>query len=181
MKALFAMDQTFNIEICQPGDEQTLALIGQATFLEAFTGVLPGEDILLHCQTQHSAEKYRSYLSDRFSTLWMAKIAGAPVGYLLLTTPDLPLEGITKADLEVKRVYLLHRFQGLGIGRRLMETANEAAISAGCKRLLLGVYAQNQDAVSFYGRIGYQAVGTRKFKVGSNIYDDLILGLTISH
>ncbi len=164
---------------CHVGDEKVLSLVGQASFLEAFAGILPGQDILLHCQNQHSPEKYLSYLSDGFSKIWIAELNGAPVGYLVLTKPDLPLEGITDSDLEVKRIYLLNRFQGSGLGKRLMNASRDYAQSEGYKRLLLGVYAQNQDAIAFYIKIGYQVVGTRQFNVGQNIYDDLILGLSL--
>jgi len=35
---------------CVPGDEEALALVGAATFLETFAGLLAGPDILAHCR-----------------------------------------------------------------------------------------------------------------------------------
>jgi ribosomal protein S18 acetylase RimI-like enzyme len=162
-----------------PGDEPALALVGQAAFLEAFAGVIHGGDIVEHCLRQHSAEKYRAWLADPHTLIWLAETEPglAPVGYLVLTTPDLPLPDVRPGELEIKRIYLLHRFQGLGIGRRLMDAAREHAKAAGCPRLLLGVYAQNTAAIAFYQSLGYVPVGTRDFKVGTNTYHDLILAL----
>jgi ribosomal protein S18 acetylase RimI-like enzyme len=76
----------------------------------------------------------------------------------------------------VKRVYLLHRFQGSGLGRRLMNEALAHARASGARRILLGVYGKNDDAIAFYERIGYSKIGTRMFRVGSTLHDDLILG-----
>lgn len=39
------------IRPCVAGDEAALALVGQATFLETYAGVLPAGDILSHCKT----------------------------------------------------------------------------------------------------------------------------------
>jgi ribosomal protein S18 acetylase RimI-like enzyme len=165
-----------------PGDEDALALVGQASFLEAFAGVIGGPDIIAHCHRQHAREKYVAWLADPRTEIWLAEIdpARAPVGYLVLTSPDLPLPDIPPEDLEVKRVYLLHRFQGGGVGRRLMQEAADSARRRGSRRLLLGVYGGNKSAIAFYRRLGYAAVGTRRFLVGSNTYEDLILGLNLA-
>ncbi|HXS14095.1 MAG TPA: hypothetical protein VN734_15450, partial [Acidobacteriaceae bacterium] len=37
-------------------DAPALALVGSATFLEAFTWMLPGADIIVHCAKNHTAE-----------------------------------------------------------------------------------------------------------------------------
>ena len=166
---------------CVPGDELALSIVAQAAFLEAFAGVISGQDIIAHCQRQHSKDKYEAWLRDPGSAVWIAEVepGQAPVGYLVLTIPDLPLTDIAPSDLEVKRVYLLHRFQGAGIGARLMKEATDYAMSRGTRRLLLGVYSRNAAAIAFYERLGYQRLGTRCFKVGENVYHDLILGLVL--
>lgn len=169
--------QPINIRKCNPGDETALSIIGQATFLDTFAGVLPGKDILRHCARQHSIEKYAAWLRDSDSAVWIAEIepGQAPVGYLVLTKPDLPLPDISTGDLEVKRIYLLNRFRGSGLGHRLMQEAEAHAKSRGIRRLLLGVYSRNTAAISFYEKLGYQRVGERAFTVGDGAYHDLIL------
>ena len=165
-----------------PGDEDALALVGQASFLEAFAGVIGGRDIVAHCQRQHAREKYAAWLHDPATEIWLAEVepGRAPIGYLVLTKPDLPLADLAADDLEVKRVYLLHRFQRTGVGARLMQEALESASRRGARRLLLGVYGGNTGAIAFYHRLGYQTVGTRRFLVGENTYEDLILGLNLA-
>ena len=158
-----------------------LSLLGQASFLEAFAGTLPGKEILAHCSRQHSVEKYRAWLADPRSPAWVAEVdpGAAPVGYLLLTSPDLPVADLGPGDWEIKRIYLLHRFQGGGLGRRLMDEARRHADSIGARRLLLGVYEKNEAALAFYSRLGFARIGTRAFQVGSLICQDAILGLNL--
>jgi len=158
-----------------PGCVETLALIGPASFLEAFAGLLEGEDILAHCRHQHSVAKYAAWLADPEARACLAEVKGAPVGYALLLKPDLPLE-TTADDVELKRIYLLHRFQGMGMGSALMRWSIETAAAMGKKRLLLGVHDGNRQAIGFYERHGFRQVGTRSFQVGKTICSDLILG-----
>jgi ribosomal protein S18 acetylase RimI-like enzyme len=156
-------------------------VLGQATFLEAFAGTLRGSDIFGHCARMHSLQRYRDWLHDPSMDLWVAEAAAgaAPVGYCVLSPAELPLADLQEADAEVKRVYLLHRFQGLGLGRRLMDTARDRAQQLGKRRLLLGVYAQNHAAIGFYQTLGYHPVGTRTFRVGQTDCQDLILALAL--
>jgi ribosomal protein S18 acetylase RimI-like enzyme len=170
------------IRSCAAGDEQALALLGQATFLESFAGVLSGADILAHCTTQHSPEIYRAWIGDPKTHVWIAEMEpqGAPVGYLVLAPANLPLPDLKDDDLEIKRIYLLHRVQGTGLGKSLMMEAVNYARQAQRSRLLLGVYGGNDRAIGFYQRHGFRPIGERRFLVGNTYYDDLILGLELS-
>ncbi len=172
---------TPSIRVCKPGDEDALALAGAATFLEAYAEVLRGPDIVAHCRRHHTPEVYRGWLQQQGITAWLAETdLGSPVGYAVVTPPDLPLPDLAPDDLELKRIYLLHRFQGAGVGRRLMNAAVEEARGQEAGRLLLGVYGKNEAALGFYARCGFTRIGTRRFQVGDTLCDDFILGLNLS-
>lgn len=175
------MASEVNIRPCASGDESALALIGQATFLETFAGILAGQGILTHCTQAHAVALYRTWSADPDYSLWLAEAqpGGAPVGYMVIAPPQLPLPD-TAGDLELKRIYLLSKFQGGGLGKRLISTAVTHSSDAGAKRLLLGVYAQNEPAIGFYERLGFNKLGTRKFNVGGQEYDDYIMGLSLN-
>ena len=96
----------------------------------------------------------------------------------MLTTPDLPESGPCEGDVEIRRIYLLSRFQGGGAGRALMEAALAAAGEAGKRRVVLGAYREN-PVVAFYERFGFEVIGERKFQVGPRTYDDVVLALTL--
>ncbi len=170
------MGQTWEFELreCGPGDAERLALVGAASFLEAFAGFLHGEDILSHCRTQHAAEKYAAMLADSGTRVVVAEVKGSAVGYAVVCPPDMPVV-VTAEDMELKRIYLLHRFQGSGIGAALMEWSVETARRLGKKRLLLGVNDENDKAVAFYLRHGFEHAGTRRFQVGNMLCSDFIL------
>jgi ribosomal protein S18 acetylase RimI-like enzyme len=166
---------TLRVRAASAGDAARLSLLGSATFLESYAHLLPVEDILAHAARQHSGAKYEQWLADPASPTWLVEAAGgAPVGYLVATAPDLPIS-LAPGDLEIRRIYVLHRYQRLGLGRWLMEEVQRWAEAAGYRRLLLGVYSRNEKALAFYERSGFTRVGTREFRVGAHDYHDFIL------
>ena len=174
------MNSNIRVRPCGAGDETALALIGQATFLETFAGVIGGKDIVAHCANAHGVDLYRLWLMTSGYALWLAECSpgDAPIGYMVIAPPQLPLPD-TAGDLELKRIYLLSRFQGGGLGKQLVAAAVAHSRACGARRLLLGVYSGNQRAIAFYERVGFIRLGDRKFRVGGKDYDDNIMGLSL--
>jgi ribosomal protein S18 acetylase RimI-like enzyme len=164
---------TWTIREAGADDASALALIGAATFLETFAGILDGDAIVGHCAAQHNEAAYRAHLAAG-ARAWIAEAqpgGGAPIGFALVGKPD--LAAALDGDIELKRIYSLSRFHGSGLGAALMQRALEAA--QGHRRLLLGVYARNERALAFYRKQGFADLGTRQFNVGGKLYDDLVL------
>jgi diamine N-acetyltransferase len=164
-----------------PSDAARLSLLGQATFLESYAGMLPVGDILAHGEKQHAASAYARWLADPEWHCWVVEAVqgAAPVGYLLMGPPDLPVIDTDAHDLEIRRIYLLHRFHRKGLAREMMAAATVRARERGCRRLLLGVYSRNDAALAFYARLGFERIGERRFRVGDGEYFDYVLGRTL--
>ena len=96
-------------------------MIAAASFLETFAGILPGADIVAHCARNSSPEKFSGWAEDPASILTLAehRQGFAPVGYTVLTTPDLPVAP-TPGDIELRRIYALSITRGTGLGHNLM-------------------------------------------------------------
>ena len=169
------------IRPCLPGDEHALALVGQATFLETFAGLLAGPDIIAHCASAHAVALYRGWLADPDCQLWLVETqqGRAPVGFMLVAPARLPLPDLSPRDREIKRIYMLGKFQGGGTGKKLVAEALAHARARHAARLLLGVYAGNDDAIGFYERMGFGKLGSRQFDVGGQSYDDNIMGMPV--
>lgn len=164
----------------EQADAGALALVAGATFLEAFAGVLDGADIVAHCAANSSAAKFAGWLADPASAVAIgeAEQGGAPLGYTVLTTPDLPVAP-QEGDIELKRIYALSTTHGGGLGPALMARAIEDARALGRRRMLLGVYGGNARAQRFYAKQGFQVIGSRKFLVGATWHDDLVFARAV--
>ena len=157
-----------------PDDAAALALVAQATFLEAYAGLVQAADIIAHCDVQNSAAAFRASLAEG-SRAWLVEAVktGAPLGFALLTKSALP--DPQQGDIELKRIYLLDRCQGQGLAAELLDMVIAAAAAAGHRRLVLGTNRDNERALGFYRKTGFEVIGTRTFTVGTQQFDDYIL------
>ena len=166
-------------------DAPALALVGAATFLEAYTWMLPAADLIDFCANQHSTAAYAAYLAKPTTRITLA-VTGqdVPVGYAMLVAPELPNFDVLPTDTELKRIYLFSRFRsaktevighpGVRTSQALLSATIEEARALGSKRLLLGTNDNNDRAKAFYNRNGFTIAGTRTFTVGSQVCSDLI-------
>jgi GNAT superfamily N-acetyltransferase len=124
---------------------------------------------------------YERWIADPRGAAWLleAQPGDAPVGYAVLAPADVPVPDPRDDDLEIKRIYLLQPFQGAGWGRRLMDAAVQGARERGAKRLLLGVWTVNEDALKFYAHYGFTLAGKRQFWIGATECSDHLLALAL--
>ncbi|CAM3011178.1 MULTISPECIES: GNAT family N-acetyltransferase [Sphingomonas] len=158
-----------------PGDAPALSLVAAATFLETFAGTIAGPDMVRHCTLNSSPAKFDAWIADPACVATLAEHpdGAAPVGYTLLTSPDLPVETDAR-DIELRRIYTLSLTNGTGLGHRLMTMAIDDARARRRRRMLLGVLGINERARAFYEREGFALVGTRQFQVGDTVFDDVV-------
>ncbi len=168
------------IRRARPGDEAALSLLASATFLETYAHMIPGPDLVRHCNIQHATGQYAAWLDDAATLVWLAETGvGAPAGYLVLVPATLPPGEPRPGDLEVLRIYVLARYQREGLGQALMREAMHAAKQAGAARLVLGVHLGNEKALAFYAREGFERIADRRFRVGESCFCDAVLARTL--
>ena len=92
----------------------------------------------------------------RARQLYVAKIGGAVAGYVLVKIREYNWPGMV-----YRKVMLLDELcvdeicRGQGIGTQMMQEVRALAKAFGCTDLQLGVYPQNDAAVSFYQKCGF--------------------------
>ena len=164
-----------NIRRTTRDDAFALSLIGKTTFVESYAGKIDGAGLVRHCAEKQSVDFYQTSLSDSDQAFWIVEANKAPIGYAQVCPPELNFDGFDEDDLELKRIYLLDRFQGQGLGKALLKKAEDHTLETGMKRLLIGVHVHNHEAIAFYQSQGYVQVGEHPYNVGGVIYDDPIL------
>jgi diamine N-acetyltransferase len=125
-----------------------LALLGGATFLETYASSADAADMLAYVAKEHTIHEYRDLLSDPHVKIWAAETneGKSLIGYVVLVTPD-PQDA---SSCEIKRLYVLHRFHGCGLGERLLSEAIQTADADGLKTIRLKVQDLNERAQVFY-------------------------------
>ena len=159
-------------------DAAKLSLIGGATFLESFADDHDGDETIEYLASDQSAAYYERALADPEKFAWLIEeVAGCPVGYAMAHPATLPgSDPVT--DFELKRIYILSKWQGGGWGSKLYEAVEDEARSRGAARLVLSVYVKNVAAQAFYRKRGFAEIGRWIF-AGFDASEDFIYAKTL--
>ncbi|MBV8636759.1 MAG: GNAT family N-acetyltransferase [Candidatus Eremiobacteraeota bacterium] len=157
---------------CVAGDEVALSLVAQATILETYARWVRGANLYRYVTEELGEELFRTCLEDRAMRLWAAEVVptGCIVGYAhaLRDTTD-PLA------MELKRLYILHNFRSLGIGKRLMDESVSFACANASQSMVLRVHYRNEAAIGFYLGYGFQTIGEETFAAGDETSRVLVM------
>ena len=99
-------------------------------------------------------ELYAELLKNR--ELYVAKLDGTVIGFALLKMRVSDGVGkVTRKIMLIDQVCVDEALRNHGIGTQMMEEIRILARAFGCTDLQLGVYPQNDAAVSFYQKCGF--------------------------
>lgn len=102
----------------------------------------------------YTAERFSEAVKER--QLYTAKIGSEVVGYVLLKIRRYDWPGVVRRKVMIlDEICVAQDFRGQGIGSRMVEEVRALAKAFGCTDLQLGVYPQNDAAISFYQKCGF--------------------------
>ncbi|MBK8610193.1 MAG: GNAT family N-acetyltransferase [Chitinophagaceae bacterium] len=166
-----------NIRRVAPHDVSALSAIARQTFFDTFTGTCSEDDMQSFLNEYYSEAQLRSELMDADTFCFFAEVDAVPVAYLQFREDykNFPVEKKWKA-LELKRIYVLTAFQGLGIAQKLMDHILEFAKNEQYEMVWLGVWENNFRAQRFYEKYGFKNSGyTHDFPIGNTPQTDVWL------
>ena len=82
-------------------------------------------------------------------------------------------------SLEIERIYIKSKFQKHGLGKYLFNKALELAVANNKKRIWLGVWEKNENALAFYKKMGFIQTGAHSFYMGDEQQTDFIMCKTL--
>lgn len=111
-------------------------------------------DIYEMVEELYSEERFQEAVSER--QLYVAKVGGVTVGYVLLKIRSYDWPGVIKRRvLLVDEICVEESVRNQGFGKEMMEDVHALAKAFGCTDMQLGVYPQNDSAVAFYQKCGF--------------------------
>lgn len=112
-------------------------------------------DIYFHCDEPYPKEAFLEGIRNRL--VYVAKIEDALVGYVVLAVIEKGGPGsVTKKMLRIDSICVDEAFRGQGIGKAIVGDVRALARAFGCCEVLLGVHLENENAVAFYQKCGFQ-------------------------
>lgn len=154
------------------------------TFRETFvdgglTIPYPPDDLAAFEAASFTIGKTMAELADPARMTWIADCEGRFLGYAQVGPVKLPHPDCRPGDGEVYQLYLLEEAQGLGLGRRLLETALDYLRIRRPGSVWLGVWSGNLKAQAFYAGWGFVKHGEYDFPVGTWRDREFILRLPV--
>lgn len=102
-------------------------------------------------------------------------------GYTKLRTSENPEELEGKKHIELERIYASEKYQGMGLGYKMIQYCLEFASENNYDLLWLGVWKENEKAFQFYKKCGFEVFGEHIFMLGSDEQVDWLMKKELDH
>ena len=126
------VDTVITIRGARTGDAQAIADVHDASWLDAYRGIIPGRELDKMVARRGAAWWQKAIRNgSRLSVLDFDDCIGGYASYGRNRVPALPYRG------EIFELYLAPQFQGIGFGRRLFDAARKDLAEHGYPRLIV--------------------------------------------
>lgn len=150
-----------------PDDLAALCALSRKTFTDKFGALYHPDDLSAFLDASHGAAFYGRHLADPSCLIRVAEDGdGQLAAYLLCSPLSLPATAPAPGAVELKRLYVDHPLQRMGLGSCFVEEALSWARSCGAPEIYLSVFSENDGAQRLYARYGWEKVGEFIFPVG---------------
>ncbi|PFG33342.1 GNAT family N-acetyltransferase [Sanguibacter antarcticus] len=168
--------------VASRADAPALAALAARTFPLACPPGTNPDDIAEFLATVLSADGFTVFLTDPTHTILVAdeRSAVGPVAYAMLVAgeiadPEVAVSVTAAAPLMLSKFYALPAQHGGGAAHTLMDAVVAHAVHHGADVLWLGVNEHNARARRFYEKSGFEVVGSKHFRLGSQVHDDFVM------
>ncbi|RKQ30939.1 GNAT family N-acetyltransferase [Oceanobacillus halophilus] len=167
------------IEKCKREDLQILQKISIETFNDTFKDQNSLENMKAYLDKAFHSKQLEKELLNTASQFFFVYVNNEISGYLKVNTNEAQTEEIGDDSLEVERIYIRKNFQKQGLGKYLLNKAIEIAMEGNKKKIWLGVWEKNENAISFYKEMGFVHTGSHSFYMGDEEQTDFIMTKTL--
>ncbi|MEO8665214.1 MAG: GNAT family N-acetyltransferase [Ignavibacteria bacterium] len=146
-------------------NSELLAHIGKISFIESHGISASPENINTYVAENYNEDVFNKELSDLKNIYHIIYHNNCPAGYsqIVLNSDhsNIKIKNATKLD----RLYLLKEYYGLKLGYELLKFNIELSQTNKQTGMWLFVWKENQQAVRFYEKTGFNIVGSHDFKL----------------
>lgn len=160
-------------------DAAKIADLGRQTFIDFFDQIYRKSDLDVYLQEYFSEERVKSDLQDPDIEYRIAMSSNTMTSYAKIGTPSIDVPDDGETYLQLHRLYVKENRQGVGVGGILLQWAIERARERGASELCLGVWVDNNKAISFYESRGFVAKSTYDVSIGATNDKELFMSLKL--
>lgn len=175
------MQMTVNIKLCTLEDLQTLQEVSIETFYDTFKDQNSPENMNTYLEKAFNLKQLEKELSNKGSQYYFVYFQNEVAGYLKVNIGDAQSEEMGDDSLEIERIYIKESFQKHGLGKYLLNKAMDIAMEYNKKKIWLGVWEKNENAIAFYNKMGFVQTGAHSFYMGDEEQIDYIMTKTLAN
>ncbi|MCY8519831.1 GNAT family N-acetyltransferase [Bacillus atrophaeus] len=164
---------------CSHEDLKILKEISIETFNDTFKDQNSPENMKAYLESAFQSNQLEKELSNISSQFFFIYFNDEVAGYLKVNTNEAQSEKMGDESLEIERIYIKNTFQKHGLGKHLFNKAVEIALDCNLKKIWLGVWEKNKNAIAFYERMGFVQTGAHSFYMGDEEQIDFIMTKTL--
>ena len=161
-----------SLRLAVPGDARSLGVLGTQVFLDTYApqGIRPliADEVLEHFST----DAIERQLAQPRTIFIVAESAGHLIGFAQLTRSAKPPHSVAVDAIELERLYVLERFTGRGVGKRVLRESERWVASNGAPMLWLTAWIGNARALAFYAAQGYVDCGQTFYDFQGELYEN---------
>lgn len=170
---------TILIKSCTSENLRELQDISYETFNETFKDQNTPENMNAYLEQAFNIKQLEKELSNRSSQFFFVYFNQEVAGYLKVNRNDAQSEKMGDETIEIERIYIRSKFQKHGLGRFLLNKVIEIATESHIRKIWLGVWEKNENAIAFYKKMGFVQTGSHSFFMGDEEQVDFIMTKTI--
>jgi ribosomal protein S18 acetylase RimI-like enzyme len=171
---------TTNLKKCSLEDLLKLQEISCETFNETFKHQNSPENLRAYLERAYNLNQLKNELSNIYTEFFFIYFNNDVAGYLKVNTNGAQSEKMGDESLEIERIYIRSKFQKHGLGKYLINKAMEVAVKENKKKIWLGVWEKNENAIAFYKKMGFAQTGAHSFNMGDEEQIDFIMTKTLT-
>lgn len=154
-----------------------LTELGRTTFIESFSEQNNPVNVQKYLAESYAFEVIKVEFDNPKNHFFIAEFNSEPAGFIKIIFDEDEDHPILKDKkcLQLERIYILEKFQGLGISRKMLNKLFEIAIENHFELIWLGVWEKNIKAITIYEKWGFEKFGDHIFNLGGDLQTDLLM------
>ncbi|RSH91972.1 hypothetical protein EHS25_009342 [Saitozyma podzolica] len=161
-------------------DADAIASIGRRVFGATFASITSPANMVWYLDSAYTPSVILSDIQNPDLVVLVAEVAGEIAGftYIAKNTWEDCLEGWPN-PVEIRRIYVDTTHHGGGVAKALAERALQWAREQEYESVWLGVLPENERAVAFYKKFGFEKIGNHEFTWGDTLDLDDIMAMRL--
>lgn len=160
---------------CSVRDLDQLVQISKSTFIDAFEADNNPDDFKVYIDFAFNNSKLAEELKNPCVSFYFVYSDNDLVGYFKLNENDAQTDLEREDSLELERIYVIREFQGIGLGKCMLQQVKKLASQSIKTFLWLGVWEHNKAAIKFYEINGFSKFGMHSYNIGKDKQMDWLM------